>query len=185
MKHFIRYSLSPLAVLPLLGMSVNTWADNPPTVNTSSTTVNISATVVDNTCEVDAAIPWSLGDIKVSDIMDNTPGAEKPVTIALKHCGEGVSGIEVSPADGSVGEQGHIANKANATNNANVSNVMAEILAGDNAKEPSKVLTSATPVKFISPSNALKFNVKLLPPSGAKPAAGEFTASVALKLSYD
>lgn len=186
MKHFIRYSLAPLAALPLLGLSVAARADAPAPVSTNATTVNITAIVVDNICEVDAATPWTLGNIKVSDIMNDTAGAVKPVTIVLKNCGTGVSGIDVSTDDAAVDGQGLIANQDNSTDRSSASNVKAEILAGDNATSAGAVLTPTTPVKFKEKDGSpLKFNVKLLAAGGAKPTAGSFLANVALKLAYE
>lgn len=186
MKQFIRYSLAPLVALPLLGLSVAAWADTPAPVSTNATTVNISATVVDNTCEVDAATPWTLGNIKVSDIMNGAAGAVKPVTIVLKNCGTGVSGIDVSTVDAGVDGQGLIANQDKATDKTSASNVQAQILAGDNAVAAGTALTPTTPVKFREKGDTpLKFNVKLLPAGGAKPTAGNFLANVALKLAYE
>ncbi|MDC7872114.1 MULTISPECIES: fimbrial protein [Pantoea] len=186
MKHFIRYSLAPLAILPLLGLSVTARAAGPTPTTTNSTTVNITATVVDNTCEVDAANPWTLDNIKVSDIMNDTARAVKPVTIVLKNCGTGVSGIDVSTDDAAVDGQGLIANQAKSTDRSSASNVKAEILAGDNATSAGAVLTPTTPIKFKEKDGSpLKFNVKLLPAGGAKPTAGNFMANVALKLAYE
>ncbi|KNA26220.1 hypothetical protein ACO03_21275 (plasmid) [Pantoea ananatis] len=183
MKHFIGYSLTPLAALPLLALSVTARADTP--LSTDATTVNITATVVDNTCEVDAATAWTLlNPINVSDIMHSTAKAAQPVSIVLKNCGADVHDIVVSTTDPAVDGQGQIANQAD---KSSATNVKAEILAGDNAKTaPGTVLTPTTPIKFTpAGDSSLKFNVKLLPVGSAKPTAGTFMANVALNLGYE
>lgn len=184
MKYFNRYSLASLAALPLLGLSVAAQADTT-LVTTNSTKVSISATVVDNTCEVDASTPWTLGNVKVSDIMNGVGGAIKPVTIALRNCGTGVTEIDVSATNETMDEQGLITNEARAQDSTLASNVKAQIQAGDNAKDSTQTLTPTTPVKFVENGDSpLKFNVKLLPVGSAKPTAGNFVANVALTLSY-
>lgn len=183
MKRFTHSVLS-LAVLPLLGLSTGAEAGDAPALSTDATTVSISATVLDNTCEVDASTPWILGNIKVSDIMNNTGAAVKPVQISLQNCGTGVSGITVAAADASVDDQGMIKNQITSTSSVAASNVQAQILAGENSTAPGTPLTSK-PVKFTEKGDSpLKFNVKLLS-AGSKPTAGEFSANVALKLAYE
>lgn len=186
MIRLIRYSLLPLATLPLLSLPAVALATAPPATGGNSTVVHISATVVDNTCEVDSTTPWNLGSIKVSDIMNGTQGAEKAEHIMLKNCGTDVTGITVSTVDSGVDAQGQIKNQlVGKGEQTPANNVVAEILSGNDATTANALLTAQTPVKFTQRgSKPLDFMVKLLP-SGGKPTAGTYNANIALKLAYE
>ncbi len=181
---FAKKKLVSLMVTSLLGLSAAAFADDPVPAPASDTAhVTITATVVDNTCEVDtASTTWDFpGNVKVDDIMRDGLTAKKPEKITLNKCGTGVKSVTVSTDNGITDASGLIANQLADASAAK--NVAAEILGEDNHS----VLTPTSSLIYqLKPgdNNYLDFNVKLKQ-SGGKPTAGNFKSSVVLNLAYE
>ncbi|SFN06769.1 Pilin (type 1 fimbria component protein) [Izhakiella capsodis] len=185
MKRFIGNSVMPLAALSLLGLSVSAqaWGDTPAPSATDQTTVTITATVLDNTCEVQSSLAWDLGSVNGNDIIDKKPFSKQ---INLSNCGKAINSITVTQVGAAIDNTGHI---VNTLKDATASGVVAEILTGDNAVNKGAILTGNNPQKFNvdagKTTQTLKFTVELLQADGKKPTPGQFNAPVTLKLAYN
>ncbi|MGA4368253.1 fimbrial protein [Pantoea ananatis] len=153
----------------------------------NSAILNVTATVVDNTCTPGwpaAGVPVQLGRASLKDFDGaGAVGASKPFELDLKDCGSGSTYVTVT------------ANGTPDTNNqslfANGSSAGATGvglgLYGGNDQTTSLLPNGSNSVKYtvMDSKVSMGFIAKLIQSNATKPTSGEFTSIVTLNVAYD
>lgn len=154
---------------------------------TESATINITGTVVDNTCTPEwttSNVPVDIGRAAVRDFTGaGVAGKSAEFHLKLKDCGTETTNVKVA-ASGSPDSNADLF-KNDAANNP-ATNVGIALFGGDGETTQLKPGAGEASYTIAGSSTAdLAFRAELQQSGSNKPTAGDFSTAITLTLSYD